>query len=85
MQADILIKLYLYVAKSQISNRGRWFIGPLLVSQTEAQRMNYRSTKILQNIAKKKDFDAPSILHLLADGQLLIYVDDAVSPSIRYL
>ena len=29
--------------------------------------------------------DAPNFLHLLADGQLVIFVADAVSPSIRYL
>ena len=29
--------------------------------------------------------DAPNFLRLLADGQLLIYVADAVSTSIRYL
>ena len=34
---------------------------------------------------KKKEIDAPSFWHLLADGQLLMYVSDAASPSIRYL
>ena len=29
--------------------------------------------------------DAPNFKHLLANGQLLIYVADAVSPSIRYM
>ena len=34
---------------------------------------------------QKRKRAAPSFQHLLADGQLLIYVADAVSPSIRYL
>ena len=29
--------------------------------------------------------DAQIFLHVLEDGQLLIYVADALSPSIRYL
>ena len=33
----------------------------------------------------KKERDAPIFLNLLAIGQLLIYLTDAVSPSIRYL
>ena len=39
----------------------------------------------LHNIAKKEEIDAPSFKFLLADGHLLIYVADAVSPFIRYL
>ena len=34
---------------------------------------------------KKKEMDAPILKHLLADGQLLIYVANDVSTSIRYL
>ena len=41
-------------------------------------------SKFLTTLQKKKDIDSPSFQHLLADG-LLIYVADAVSPSIRYL
>ena len=40
------------------------------------------NTPIFHKIAKK--MDAPNFLHLLADGQLFIYVADAVSPSIIY-
>ena len=36
-------------------------------------------------LQKKKKMDAPNFLHLLADGQLLIYAADDVSTSIRYL
>ena len=34
---------------------------------------------------KKKEINAQIVQHVLADGQLLIYVADAVSPSNRYL
>ena len=37
------------------------------------------------NVAKKKDMDASNFKHLLADGQLLIYVADVVSSSVKYL
>ena len=41
---------------------------------------------IFHNIAKKKKkMDAPNCSHLQANGQLLIYVADALSTSIRYL
>ena len=33
----------------------------------------------------KREIDASSLKHFLADGQLLIHVVDAVSPSIKYL
>ena len=36
-------------------------------------------------LQKKKEIDAPNSSYLLVDGQLLIHVADAVSPSIRYL
>ena len=36
-------------------------------------------------LQKKKEIDAPSLEHSLADGQLLIDVTDTVSPSFRYL
>ena len=35
--------------------------------------------------SQKRKIDAPSFQHLLANGQLLVYVADAVSPSVRYL
>ena len=34
--------------------------------------------KFVYNIAKEKEIDAPSFWHLVADGQLLIYVNDAI-------
>ena len=42
-------------------------------------------TKFLHNVANKKEIDAPSFQHLSADSQLLLYVANAVLPSIRYL
>ena len=36
-------------------------------------------------LKKKKEIDAPKFQHLLTDGQLLNYVADAVSTSIRFL
>ena len=36
-------------------------------------------------LQKKNKIDTPNLEHLLAVGQLLIYVADALSTSIRYL
>ena len=38
--------------------------------------------QFFHSIAKKKKIDGPSFLHLLADGQLLIYAADAKSTSL---
>ena len=45
----------------------------------------HKCTNFFHNIEKKKEIDAPNFLHLLADGQLLIYVADYVSTAIIYL
>ena len=55
------------------------------LAQIEGQRTHYESTKFLHNIVKKKKIDAPTFQYLTADCQLLIYVADAISPTIRYL
>ena len=53
--------------------------------------INYFKLKLNMNAPsfnptlQKRKRAAPSFQHLLADGQLLIYVADAVSPSIKYL
>ena len=39
----------------------------------------------IATLHKKKEMDATNFLQLFADGQLLIYVAHAASPSIRYL
>ena len=38
--------------------------------------------QFFHNIAKKKDFDALNFLTFVGNGQLLIYVADAVSPIV---
>ena len=41
--------------------------------------------KVFTQHCKKKEIEAQSLYNLLADGQLLIYVADALPPSIIYL
>ena len=46
------------------------------------ERIYYECTYFFHNIAKE---ERDGCTNLLADGQLMIYVADAVSPSVRYL
>ena len=73
------------VGGPQISNRGRCSLGKLKSAKLKDKEYTINAPIFFTTLQNKKEMDAPNFWNFLVDGQLLIYVADAVSPSIIYL
>ena len=60
-------------------------LGQFKLANLKDKKNTINAPIFIITLQKKKEMDAPNFQHLLLDVQLLIYVADAVSTSIRNL